>query len=208
MKKLVKENRAPLARIDAENRLQKLTNLFDFDTLNSFGLSRDAATFDDIMRGGAESEKQLEKTLESELPLTSKLDVIKFQARAQYNETKNKFQKFVFDIKSTCAAHGVNDLDFMPEYVRLNEQGEVELTPEGTDALDMKVNLYLTTEKQVAIYDAAITVKDAISNLQKLVSKYGFNAFGTRGIMEIGLQESTIDVDLLSVFDYTIKELA
>lgn len=205
LKLLVKENRAPFARRDAISRCNKLNELFNENTLESFGLERTAETFQDIMQGGKECEKKIEEAISKELPINSKLEVIANAARKQLDKAIANFRLYVHSFKTTCAAWNLEHFTILPEYVQLNPDGYVELTAEGLEALDNKENLYLTTEKQVHIYNLCKKVKEDIETLQETVSEYGRNAFGTMGIMDLRLHDSFIDVDTIASFDKTIK---
>ena len=205
IKLLVKENCAPFAREDAQSRCKALTELFNETSLSSFGLERNAETFQDIMQGGKECEKKIVDAMSEYLPLHSRLKVIAKVAKKQIDEAIGEFRVYVQSFKTTCAAWKLEHFTVLPEYVQLNPDGYVELTAEGLEALDNKENLYLTTEKQVHIYNLCKKVKEDIETLQEAVSEYGRNAFGTMGIMDLRLHDSFIDVDTIASFDKTIK---
>ena len=75
-------------RAMCEARLKKITAAFCDDCLKSYGLERDAKTFDDFTRGGTKSIAKYRASLEAELNVNSKIPFI-----ARKAQHRNKLSK-------------------------------------------------------------------------------------------------------------------
>ena len=155
-----------------EARLKKIAEAFQGTRLASFGLTRDSKTFDDFTRGGSKSIEQYRESLEAELNVKSKIPFIARKAQAELAEAIEELKAFIRDVTNYMPASNYHDMGFQAEDIRLNEEtGNVVLTKVGSDKLDSLLNIYLTKQNQVDIWNIATDIKEKVERLNKMLTE-------------------------------------
>lgn len=155
-----------------EARLKKITAAFQDERLQTFGLPRDAKTFDDFTRGGTKSIELYRGCLEAELNVKSKIPFIARKAQAELAEAIEELKAFIRDVTNYMPASNYHDMGFQAEDIRLDEEtGNVVLTKVGSDKLDSLLNIYLTKQNQVDIWNIATDIKEKVERLNKMLTE-------------------------------------
>lgn len=156
-----------------EARLKKISAAFQDERLQTFGLIRDAKTFDDFTRGGTKSIAQYRASLEAELNVNSKIPFLARKAQAELDEGIEELKTFIREVTNfmPCSQNS-HDMGFNAEDIRLDEEtGDVVFTKVGNDKLDSMLNIYLTKQKQVDIWNVATDIKEKVERLNKMLTE-------------------------------------
>ena len=152
-----------------ETRLAKMTNAFSEECLSRYGLSRDADTFDDVIRGGDKSLEKYRMALESELNVNSAIPFIAQKARKERDEALEELKAYIREV-SICM--GGADIGFLPEDIRFDdEEGKVVLTDLGNDKLSDMTGYYLKSQSQVNVWNLATRIKEDYESLHRIVKE-------------------------------------
>ena len=190
------------ARNQCKAALRKLTDIFCSESLSRYGLKRDAETFDDLMRGGAEAEQTYRTIIEKELPVKSSIRFIAEKARESVGEAVAELSVYIdefrkagtFPMNSNAPSFAAN-----PDYIRFDEDlGEVVLSPEGLEAIEDVEGYYMTNKRQVEVYDLAKEIEEKIHLLDKLLEGDFYQAIGDqrgRCIMYVDCGKIKIEVE-------------
>lgn len=156
-----------------ESRLKKISTAFSEDGLSRFGLVRDAKTFDDFTRGGTKSIEQYRTSLEAELNVNSKIPFIARKAQAELEEGIEELKAFIREVTNFMpCSQSVHDMAFNAEDIRFDEEtGDVVFTKVGHDKLDNLLNIYLTKQNQIDIWNIATDIKEKLERLNKMLSE-------------------------------------
>lgn len=150
-----------------EARLAKMTNTFSDERLSRYGLSRDAETFDDFIRGGDKSLEKYQAALEAELNVNSGIPFIAQKARQELAEALGELKAYIREV--TICMGGV-DIGFLADDIRFdNEQGKVVLTDSGNDKLADLTGYYLTNQSQINVWNLATEIKEKYERLHGMV---------------------------------------
>ena len=156
-----------------EKCLNAMNEAFTSEKLARYGLKRDAGTFEDMMRDGANSIRDYRNALEKELPVNSELAFLSEGAKKRVDEAVGELKRYISNLrqKGIPSKTGLNiRMSLTSERVKFDEAcGRIVLTDEGKDILDHLTNVYLTTKKQVVAYNLAIEIKEKINTLDSIL---------------------------------------
>ena len=183
-----------------DTRLAKMTSAFSEEKLSRFGLKRDAATFDDLTRGGAASLEKYRKALEGELKVNSTIPFIAAKAKAELDEALEELKAFIREVTNFMPGCGNSaDMDFNAEDIRLNENGKVVFTKVGHDKLDGLLNFYLTSQKQIDVWNLATDIKEKYERLNKMVAEYSNGRVRIENLIDFNMGAVSINTGLVSI---------
>ena len=146
-----------------------MSSAFNQECLSRFGLERDSKTFDDFTRGGSKSIEQYRASLEAELNVNSKIPFVARKARAEVNEAIEELKAYIREVTNHMPGRNLHDMGFNAEDIRFDEEtGRVVFTMVGNENLEGILNIYLTKQVQVDIWNIATDIKEKIERLNKL----------------------------------------
>lgn len=172
MKKIFIGNRQDYGiKAKCETRLAKMTKAFSEERLSRYGLSRDAETFDDVIRGGTGVLEKYRMALESELKVDSVIPFIAAKAKRERDEALDELKAFIREVTNSMIAssYGGDMMSFDAEDICLNDDGNVVLTKSGNDKLSELTGYYLTNQSQVNIWNLATEIKEKYERLHGMV---------------------------------------
>ena len=154
-----------------ETRLAKITNTFSEERLSRYGLSRDAETFDDFIRGGNKCLEKYRAALEAELNVNSGIPFIAQKARQELAEALDELKAFIREVTNSMIAtsYGGDMMGFEAEDICLNEEGKAVLTDSGNEKLSDLTGYYLTNQSQINIWNLATEIKEKYERLHGVV---------------------------------------
>lgn len=178
---LIKENyRIALTR-DFEVSLTKLRETLSTDKLNEVGLSLSTALLRDMLFGGHRTEEKVLNSLNEAFFSPSQLPMQRRQAAETVNMLLNELRSIIRSARSA-----MSEFRFVPvEYFYVSPAGSIEVTKEGEQMVQEAANLYIDQPEQIEVYQAADAVIMAVETLQSLASRFGCNAFGSRGVLAL-----------------------
>lgn len=159
------------ARTQCEEAMKRLSDVFSAGALLRYGLSRNASTFEDLMRGGPISVRKYQAEIEKQLPVKSKVLFIADKAKASVSEAVGELEAYIRILQKTMRVADNCALYLQPEHIRFDDGlNKVVWSPEGLEAIEDVEGYYMTNEKQVQVNELAKEIAEKIDDLNKLLS--------------------------------------
>jgi hypothetical protein len=134
----------------------------------------------DILSGGNSSRLKLLDEIEAEA-LRSHIPMIQEQTRENLRPLTRLFDEFVSKAKGSIG-YELKNVMRMTDYLIVTHE-QILFTPDAEVAIDEYCSIYVDTEEQMKVYEAANEAAKALNKLQKLTEPFGLNALGERGVI-------------------------
>jgi hypothetical protein len=166
---------------------ERLNEVITAVSLSAFGLPHNMEVVSDILSGGNNSRLKLLETIENEAG-RSNIPMVQEQTRKNLLPLIRLFDEFVSKAKEAIsyelkgAIRVIDYIEVTDIQIRFNEKAQA--------AIDEHCSIYIDTEEQMKVYDAATEAAKALNKLQKMVEPFGLNALGEMGIIDSDLAVS------------------
>ena len=158
--------------------LNKLQGVINGGVLEEFGLPFDNEILQDVLAGGASTREKVVKRLNDEL-FGDFLPVIRREKEKIFNELLQNFGEMVKNVRSLFG-----DYSFIPAEYFTTDGCFIQVDQQAHDTIADQGKIFIDQPEQIEAWESAKKAVFALQELHDIVSKYGINALGDKGVIE------------------------